>query len=115
MPNFRNLHKLLDPEIRAKNLRALRFGMRGRYWDLARSQAADPVFVVGCSRSGTTVTYETIAMSPQLLSFGYEIPEFWDSLWGPHHNNWESEAAGAEHALPAPRDAPQRYFFTRLW
>jgi hypothetical protein len=99
VPNLRNLHKLLDPEVRAKNLRAVRLAVRGRYWDLARSQAADPVFVVGCSRSGTTVTYETIAMSPGLLSFGHEIPEFWDSLWGPHHNDWESEAAGAERAL----------------
>ncbi len=82
--DLRNFRKLLDPEIRAKNLRAMRFALRGLYWDLSRSQAADPVFVVGCSRSGTTVTYETIAMSPQLLSFGHEIPEFWDSLWGPH-------------------------------
>jgi hypothetical protein len=114
MPALHNFHKLLDPEIRAKNLRAMGFALRGRYWDLARSRAADPVFVVGCSRSGTTVTYETIAMSPRLLSFGHEIPEFWDSLWGPHHNHWESEAAGAEHALPAHRDAAQRYFFQRL-
>jgi len=114
MPSLRNLHKLLDPEIRAKNLRAMGFALRGRYWDLARSRAADPVFVVGCSRSGTTVTYETIAMSPRLLSFGHEIPEFWDSLWGPRHNRWESEAASAEHALPAHRDAAQRYFFQRL-
>ena len=114
MPSLRNLHKLLDPEIRAKNLRAMELALRGRYWDLARSRAADPVFVVGCSRSGTTVTYETIAMSPRLLSFGHEIPEFWDSLWGPHHNRWESEAAGAEHALPAHRDAAQRYFFQSL-
>ena len=114
MPSLRNLHKLLDPEIRAKNLRAMELALRGRYWDLARSRAADPVFVVGCSRSGTTVTYETIAMSPRLLSFGHEIPEFWDNLWGPHHNRWESEAARAEHALPAHRDAAQRYFFQRL-
>jgi hypothetical protein len=114
MPNLRNLRKLLDPEIRAKNLRAMRFTVRGLYWDLARSHAADPVFVVGCSRSGTTVTYETIAMSPQLLSFGHEIPEFWDSLWGPQHNGWESEAARAEAARPEHRDAAQRFFFQRL-
>jgi hypothetical protein len=114
MPRLRNLHKLLDPEIRAKNLRAMRFALRGLYWDLIRGRAADPVFVVGCSRSGTTVTYETIAMSPQLLSFGHEIPEFWDSLWGPRHNGWESEAAGAEVARPEHRDAAQRYFFQRL-
>ena len=114
MPSLRNLHKLLDPEIRAKNLRAMRFAVRGLYWDLVRSQAKDPVFIVGCSRSGTTVTYETIAMSPQLLSFGHEIPEFWDSLWGPRHNGWESEAAGAENARPEHRDAARRYFFQRL-
>jgi hypothetical protein len=114
MPRWRNLGKLLDPEIRAKNLRALRFAVRGLYWDLVRTQTADPVFVVGCSRSGTTVTYETIAMAPQLLSFGHEIPEFWDSLWGPHQNHWESEAAGAAQARPEHRVAAQRYFFQRL-
>ena len=114
MPKWRNLHKLLDPEIRAKNLRALRFAVRGLYWDVLHSNEVDPVFVIGCSRSGTTVTYETIAMSPQLRSFGYEIPEFWDGLWGPHHNGWDSEAAGVDQARPEHRDAAQRYFFQRL-
>src|SRR6266496_3808465 len=114
MPSLRNLAKLLDSEIRAKNVRAIKLAVRGLFWDLVRSQAPDPVFVVGCSRSGTTVTYETIAMSAQLLSFGHEIPEFWDSLWGPRTNGWESEAAGAEVARPEHRDAAQRYFFQRL-
>ncbi len=107
----RNLHKLLDPEIRAKNLRAARYAVRGRYWDLVRPDAPDPIFIVGCSRSGTTVTYETIATAPGLLSFGWEIPEFWENLWGPQSCNWESHAAGAEHARPEHRDAAQRYFF----
>jgi len=114
MSRLPKVHKLLDPEIRAKNLRALRFAARGFYWDVVRSEAPDPLFVVGCSRSGTTVTYETIAMSPTLLSFGHEIPEFWDSLWGPQHNGWESEAARAEDARPEHRAAAQRYFFQRL-
>ena len=114
MPSLRNLHKLADPEIRAKNVRALELALRGLYWDVARPETADPVFVVGCSRSGTTVTYETIGASPQLLSFGHEIPEFWDSLWGPRHNGWASEAAGAEDARPEHRAAAQRYFFQRL-
>ena len=114
MPSLRNLHKLADPEIRAKNLRALTLALRGLYWDVAQPETADPVFVVGCSRSGTTVTYETIAACPQLLSFGHEIPEFWDSLWGPRHNGWASEAAGAEHARPEHRAAARRYFFQRL-
>jgi len=114
MPSLRNLHKLRDAEIRAKNLRALKLGLRGLYWDLARPRSPDPIFVIGCSRSGTTVTYETIAASPGLLSLGHEIPEFWDSLWGPRNNGWESEAADAEAARPEHRAAAQRYFFQRL-
>jgi len=114
MSRLRNLPKLLDPDVRAKNFRALRLSARGLYWDLMRPRTVDPVFIVGCSRSGTTVTYETIATSPQFLKFGHEIPEFWDGLWGPHHNNWESEAAGADSARPEHREAALRYFFQRL-
>jgi hypothetical protein len=114
MPSLRSLHKLLDQEIRAKNLRALRYEARGWYWNVARPKAPDPIFVIGCSRSGTTVTYETIAATPGLLAFGYEIPQFWDALWGPRTNNWESEAAAAEHARPAHRAAAQRHFYARL-
>jgi len=114
MPRLRNLNKLLDPEIRVKNLRAIKLAARGLYWDVARTRAPDPVFVIGCSRSGTTVTYETLAAASRLLSFGHEIPEFWDGLWGPQHNGWESEAAGAESARPEHRDAAQRYFYQRL-
>lgn len=114
MPELRNLPKLLDPEIRAKNLRALKYELRGSYWDLARPEAPDPIFIVGCSRSGTTVTYETIAASSHLLSLGHEIPEFWDHLDGPRHNGWESEAASAERARPEHRDAARRFFYQRL-
>ncbi len=108
------LRKLLDPEIRAKNLRALRYAARGLAWDWLHPAQPDPVFLVGCSRSGTTVTYETLAAAPQLLKFGYELPDFWDGLWGPLNNGWESEAAGAEQARPAHRAAAQRFFYQRL-
>jgi hypothetical protein len=114
MPRLRNLHKLLDPNVRAKNLRALRWEMRGLWWDVTRPTVPDPVFVVGCSRSGTTITYETLAAAPQFLSFGWEIPQFWDSLHGPLNNGWESEAAGAQHANPRHRDAALRHFYQRL-
>lgn len=114
MPKLRNLHKLLDPEIRRKNLRALHLELRGLYWRLRRPQVPDPVFIVGCSRSGTTVTYETLAAAPQLLSFGYEIPNFWNSLVGPLNNGWHSEAAGAEDARPEHRDRALRYFYQHL-
>ena len=107
-------YKLLDPEIRTKNLRALKWEMRGLWFDLTRPAMPDPVFVVGCSRSGTTVTYETLARAPQFLKFGWEIPQFWNGLHGPLNNGWESEAAGAEHARPEHRHAAFRYFYARL-
>lgn len=114
MPQLRNLHKLLDPEIRTKNLRALGWALRGLRWDLAHPSVPDPVFVVGCSRSGTTITYETLAASQQFVSFGWEIPQFWNGLHGPLTNGWHSEAAGADDAHPAHRAAALRYFYQRI-
>lgn len=114
MPDPRKLLKLLDPEIRDKNLRELRYRARGLLWDVTRPSVPDPVFVVGCSRSGTTITYETLAASPVFLKFGWEIPQFWNSLHGPLNNGWHSEAAGAEDAKPWHRDAAFRYYFQRL-
>ena len=114
MPNLRNIYKLLDTEIRAKNIIALRYWLKGLQWQLARPKMPDPVFVVGCSRSGTTVTYETIRQSTSILAFGYELPRLWNGLWGPAHNGWDSEAATAEHARPAHRDAAFKFFYARL-
>ena len=114
MPKLRSLYKILDPEIRAKNLRELRYHLRGLWWDVTRPAAPDPVFVVGCSRSGTTITYETLGAAQQFLKFGWEIPQFWHGLYGPLHNGWESEAARAENARPEHRNAAFRYFYQRL-
>jgi hypothetical protein len=108
------LHKLADAQIRAKNLLALKRAAKGMLWDLARPSVPDPVFVIGCSRSGTTVTYETLAACGRFVHLGYEIPQFWNSLHGPLGNGWESEAASAEHARPEHRDAALRFFYQRL-
>lgn len=111
---MRKLPKLLDPEIREKNLRYLGYEIRGAWWRLSRPGVPDPVFVVGCSRSGTTITYQTLAAAPQFLSFGWELPQFWDSLVGPLNNGWHSQAAGAEDARSEHRDAAFQYFYQRL-
>ena len=83
------LLKLLDPDIRAKNRHALMLALRGTWWDVRRPAMPDPVFLVGCSRSGTTVTYETLSASRAFSTFGYEIPQFWNGLYGPLTNNWD--------------------------
>lgn len=108
------LHKLLDPEIRAKNLHHLALKAREAYWSVAHPAMPDPVFVIGCSRSGTTITFETIAASGRFLHFDYELPQFWDGLFGPLNNGWASEAATADDARPAHRARALSYFYARL-
>jgi hypothetical protein len=114
MAKLTNLYKLADPEIRAKNLLELKRAARGFIWSITRPAMPDPVFVIGCSRSGTTVTFETIAASGRFLNFGHEFPQFWNGLYGPLNNGWESEAAGAKQAQPGHRDAALRFFYQRL-
>jgi hypothetical protein len=109
-----SVYKLADAEIRAKNLLDLKRKARGVVWTLTRPRVPDPVFVIGCSRSGTTITFETLAACGAFLNFGYEIPQFWNSLHGPHTNGWDSEAAGREHAQPGHREAALRFFYQRL-
>lgn len=92
---LRKLGKLRDPEIRARNFTALRWCTRARWYDLRRPSMPDPVFLFGSSRSGATVSYETLASSPALLRFDFEIARFWDAPHGPCHNGWQSEAGDA--------------------
>src|SRR5574337_543154 len=112
--NLRRFAKLLDPDIRAKNLEPMRLKAREAFWQIACPAQPDPVFVIGCSRSGTTVTFETIAASGQFLHFDYELPQFWNSLRGPLNNGWASEAVDAAEAVPEHRDRALTYFYARL-
>jgi len=112
--NLAKLYKLADAEVRAKNVLELKRKARGVVWTLTRPQVPDPVFVIGCSRSGTTITFETIAASGAFLHFNHELPQFWNGLHGPHRNHWDSEAAGPNDARPEHRDAALRFFYQRL-
>lgn len=113
-PSLTSLPKLFDREVREKNLRLLGWRAKEFAWSMIRPAMPDPVFVIGCSRSGTTVTFETIAASGQFLHFDYEIPQFWNSLHGPLTNGWESEAADARDARPEHRDRALAHFYARL-
>lgn len=108
------LGKLRNPEILAKNVQHLGRELAGLWWDIVQPASPAPVFLIGCSRSGTTVTFETIGASRELLNLGYEVPQLWNGLHGPLNNGWHSEAAGPEHARPEHRDAALRFFYQRL-
>lgn len=70
--------------------------------------------MLGCSRAGTTVTFETLAASGAFVHFDYELPQFWNSLVGPATNGWASEAAGAGDAAPAHRARALAHYHARL-
>lgn len=106
--------KLADPEVRAKNITAARHRLREAAYTLLRADMPDPIFVIGCSRSGTTVTFETLAASGHFHHFGFELPQFWNSLVGPANNRWESEAATPADARPEHRARALAYFYARL-
>lgn len=108
------LKKILDREIVLKNLISLNYQFKEGIYRIVKPYMPDPIFILGCSRAGTTVTFETIRQSPELISFPYEIPQFWHSLYGPWDNGWQSEVATAENANPRHREKAFGYFHARL-
>jgi sulfotransferase family protein len=114
VPGLTSLPKLLDPEIRDKNLRLLGWRAKELAWSVMRPAMPDPVFVIGCSRAGTTITFETIAASGRFRHFDYELPQLWDGLYGPLTNGWDSEAADATDARAEHRNRALAYFYARL-
>ncbi len=110
----KKLLKLFDRQILAKNLRELYFQARNHYWLLLQPEMPDPVFILGCSRAGTTVTFETMRASPHFRSFPYEIPQFWHSLRAPRDHGWDADIATAEDASEAHRRKAFAYFYAHL-
>jgi len=108
------VHKLAQPGVLAKNVRALRLWVRERYFLLRQPALPDPIFVLGCCRSGTTIVYQTIARSLEVRALGYATQELWDGIYGPHHNGWHSEAADASAARPEHRARALAHFVARL-
>lgn len=106
--------KLFKPEIVGKNLKLAKYRAKEHFYHIAKLNFPDPIFIVGCSRAGTTITFESIRQSTELLSFPYEIPQFWHSLFGPWNNHWNSEVATTGDAVPGHRDQAFAYFYARL-
>jgi len=86
-------------------------GGRGLWWPLVDPAALRrPVLVVGCSRSGTTVTYKTLSLAPDLASLNREAHAFWESLRPAAACGWMGHELTAADATPTDRDAALRYY-----
>lgn len=85
--------------------------LRGGWWDLRHYPAQRPVFIVGCSRAGTTLVYKTFSLADELGSLQRETHDFWNELHPLAEQHWQSHALEARHACSRDRDAVTRYFY----
>ncbi|HWQ94370.1 MAG TPA: sulfotransferase [Gammaproteobacteria bacterium] len=100
----------VEKTLRHHGLATLR-AFRGVYWDLRPIPALKPIFVVGCSRAGTTLVYKTFSESPELGTIQRETHDFWAGLHPLAEKGWSSHALSAADASERDRDFVARYFY----
>ena len=83
-------------------------------WSIGPVPVREPVFVIGCSRGGTTVVYKTLSEADELGSLQRETHDFWAELHPLQEKQWRSHALGAADASQRDRDIVARYFFRYL-
>ena len=86
---------------------------RSGWWSLARHQLQRPIFVVGCSRAGTTVVYKTLSESREIGSLQRETHDFWIALHPLAEKGWSTHGLTAADARPGDRDVVSRYFYSQ--
>jgi hypothetical protein len=105
-----SLAEKIAKNIRHHGKQSLR-RLRGAWWDLRRYPALRPVFIVGCSRAGTTLVYKTFSQAQELGSLQRETHDFWEGLHPLAEHHWESHELEAQDASPHDRDFVTRYFY----
>lgn len=85
--------------------------LRGFAWDVAHRNPDRPVFVLGCSRAGTTLVYKTLSESPQLGTLQRETHDFWVELHPLEEKNWDTHGLDVNDASPRDREMVSRYFY----
>lgn len=90
-----------------------RFGreLRSVWWRVARTSAQRPIFVVGCSRAGTTLVYKTLSESQEIGSLHRETHDFWVELHPLERKQWNTHALWPGDASAQIRDYVARYFY----
>jgi len=107
---MRDFWEKVDKTLRHHGRRAA-IAMRGAWWDMYPRKAMRPVFVVGCSRAGTTLVYKTLSESREIGTLQRETHDFWMELHPLQEKNWETHALAATDASEHDRDFVTRYFY----
>jgi hypothetical protein len=63
-----------------------------------------PIFLIGCPRSGTSLLYAILQNSSELAGLPGEGHVLWESLHHPKYHGWQSNALEREHAGKLDRD-----------
>lgn len=86
--------------------------IRGFWWDCRKTSPERPVFVVGCSRAGTTLVYKTFSESLELGTLQRETHDFWTGLHPLAERDWRSHELDQTMASAKDRDIVSRYFYS---
>ncbi len=86
--------------------------LRGLHFDMLSVEMHDPVFVVGCSRAGTTLVYKTLSESRGLGSLHRETHDFWAQLHPPAARQWISHEIPPDLANDQDRRLVDKLFYT---
>ena len=106
--------QFLDKVIKTlrHHLRSTLIGLRGIWWEISRSRPDRPIFVLGCSRAGTTLVYKTLSESPELGTLQRETHDFWVDLHPLEEKGWDTHALDASDASDRDRNVVSRYFYS---
>jgi len=84
---------------------------RSTRWAVKRAEPVRPVFVVGCSRAGTTLVYKTLSESHELGSLQKETHDFWERLHPIADRGWISHALEPSDIKPNDHAIVSRHFY----
>ncbi len=82
-------------------------------WKLTRPVIEKPIFVIGCSRAGTTLVYKTLSQAIELGSLNRETHDLWAQLHPIQAREWKSHQIPESCACDRDRDFISSYFYAR--
>lgn len=85
--------------------------IRAVLWQIHPVSADRPIFVVGCSRAGTTLVYKTLSASRELGTLDRETHDFWVDMHPLEQKAWATHALGDSDATSEDRNHAARYFY----
>lgn len=107
---MRDLPIKLAKTLRHYARRALKF-TRAQWWSVRRRHAERPIFVVGCSRAGTTLVYKTLSQSREIGSLQRETHDFWVDLHPLVSKQWSTHGLSEIDASLRDQEWVSRYFY----